>query len=632
MMQKASPFQKKQNKSANSGLSHQFDPKEKHSTESGVPLFLQRLAVSSPSTSPLVQRQPDEEDTEQFLQTKPSTHPHLQRLCPEFDKELENNTSDLPSIHIKSEGSFPASNKVAKTLQLSGSGSPLPEHVRSKVEPVLGDDLSHVRVHSDHYATQAAVSFNAKAFTHKNHIYMGQRQNADDISLMSHELAHVLQREGSDSQQIDTSDRSLKPLHNVSMPIYLRKANLKHSQSKQHIALKPLYENPYQKKPKKLYEIINITDKVVETGKPMIYRLNQTRHALLPANVSHNFSWFLEHNTDDYKKAMAIYKKMSEKIPFLEALLDIPKIILGPRQSSRRLWITKTLIPGVHRIKVEVFLGENYQTTLVLTQQVTHSGISDEFAEMQQLASQIKSQSPEEFGYTDIVKWKLSNRYLREFKEHFVNTMKNTIKKAAAMFDIPEVLLAGVAYIEVGGKDPIKRFVYEIRDTFQGKEARLKTSLGPMAIQVRRASEALGHDPLKMNAEVEAKIVEALYDPKQAIFIAAKHLSDLRNIDFPDKSASQLTWVDIEVIGARYNQGPNKSLAQIKKDLSYGKTIRRRAKQLEYLIAETTTLPRPAFEPIKEHVEEPLIYKYYQLEKKIERWYFNQMGPFFYRR
>jgi hypothetical protein len=71
----------------------------------------------------------------------------------------------------------------------------LPASVREKVEPVLGADLSRVRVHTGRSANEAAKDLHAKAFTHKNHIWLGPDQSPDDLELMAHEATHVVQQD-----------------------------------------------------------------------------------------------------------------------------------------------------------------------------------------------------------------------------------------------------------------------------------------------------------------------------------------------------------------------------------------------------------------------------------------------------
>jgi len=62
------------------------------------------------------------------------------------------------------------------------------------VEPVLGADLSSVRVHSGVQAKEASQSLNAKAFTHRNDIFLGEGQSPHDTRLMAHEATHTVQQ------------------------------------------------------------------------------------------------------------------------------------------------------------------------------------------------------------------------------------------------------------------------------------------------------------------------------------------------------------------------------------------------------------------------------------------------------
>ncbi len=74
------------------------------------------------------------------------------------------------------------------------SGRPLPPTVRLPLESTLGADLRDVRVHDGGGAQAMARSLHAKAFTHGEHIWLGPQQRADDLPLMAHEVAHVMQQ------------------------------------------------------------------------------------------------------------------------------------------------------------------------------------------------------------------------------------------------------------------------------------------------------------------------------------------------------------------------------------------------------------------------------------------------------
>ncbi len=65
------------------------------------------------------------------------------------------------------------------------------------MEPRFGQDFSHVRVHSDRAAAEAAAVLNARAFTVGDHIFFGAGQSAAGGAgqrLMAHELTHVTQQ------------------------------------------------------------------------------------------------------------------------------------------------------------------------------------------------------------------------------------------------------------------------------------------------------------------------------------------------------------------------------------------------------------------------------------------------------
>ena len=49
-------------------------------------------------------------------------------------------------------------------------------------------------MHEGNEAAEAASSINAKAFTHKNHIWLGQGQSSSDTALMAHEATHTVQQ------------------------------------------------------------------------------------------------------------------------------------------------------------------------------------------------------------------------------------------------------------------------------------------------------------------------------------------------------------------------------------------------------------------------------------------------------
>jgi hypothetical protein len=215
-------------------------------------------------------------------------------------------------------------------------------------------------------------------------------------------------------------------------------------------------------------------------------------------------------------------------------------------------------------------------------------------------------ESVDSFGFSDVFMWQTDESYLHEYKSYFVHAMRDPIKDAAQMFDLPPELIAGTAYIEVGGKDPLKGAVYQVRRFAPFTSDADRTSLGPLAMQVRRAVETLGYDPATITDVQREAVISSLNDPSQAVYLAAAHLSDLRNVDYQGVSGSDLTEDQIRVIGARYNQGPDRSLSVIQQDLSYGNTIVRRWRQVQRLLSDQASVPRPEWNPIENNVVEPV--------------------------
>lgn len=190
----------------------------------------------------------------------------------------------------------------------------------------------------------------------------------------------------------------------------------------------------------------------------------------------------------------------------------------------------------------------------------------------------------------DIMNWKTfgGNDFLFSKKGSFVQNYKDVIEDAALKYDIPMFLLAGIMYTEFGG-DPmwIDNVAYGVRsfdwcgpnwvdEHFTITKNPDLTSFGNTSIQVRRALEMLDYSS---SAEQKSSVIKSLKDPVQNIYMAAKHLDVLRNVDFPGKIASTLTDEEIQIIASRYNLGPDCSL-EIAKDWGYGKAIFNRAEDI----------------------------------------------------
>jgi hypothetical protein len=84
---------------------------------------------------------------------------------------------------------------------LASSGSELEPTVKHDMEHRFGQDFSKVRIHSDGKAAESARKLNALAYTAGHHIvFAADRYNpsyGEGKRLLSHELVHVMQQQGS---------------------------------------------------------------------------------------------------------------------------------------------------------------------------------------------------------------------------------------------------------------------------------------------------------------------------------------------------------------------------------------------------------------------------------------------------
>lgn len=96
----------------------------------------------------------------------------------------------------KNEDDLQSVNVAVQAINSNPSGAPIRHDVRRILESGMGADLSNVRVHESQTSHEANASINAKAFTHRNNIWLGAGQSQSDIRLMAHEATHVVQQSG----------------------------------------------------------------------------------------------------------------------------------------------------------------------------------------------------------------------------------------------------------------------------------------------------------------------------------------------------------------------------------------------------------------------------------------------------
>lgn len=107
-----------------------------------------------------------------------------------------------PAVHRESltRGSAPVAPPIVHDV-LSESGEPLDSSTRGFMEERFGHDFSHVRTHTGAKATESARAVSAAAYTVGRQICFDAQHYAPHTEpgrrLLAHELAHVLQQQGS---------------------------------------------------------------------------------------------------------------------------------------------------------------------------------------------------------------------------------------------------------------------------------------------------------------------------------------------------------------------------------------------------------------------------------------------------
>jgi Domain of unknown function (DUF4157) len=176
------------------------------------PLSIQRMGSEEDSVSRMAMEeekpiQKQAKDEESPVQMKEEEEPKVAQLqmMEEKDKPLQMKAEDEPVQTKTNNSSTTATPRLESQLSSrQGGGTPLAPDVKNFMEPRFGKSFSDVRVHTDGEAVQMNQGLNAQAFTHKQNIYFNQGQyNPDSRSgkqLLAHELTHVVQQTGGQSQ------------------------------------------------------------------------------------------------------------------------------------------------------------------------------------------------------------------------------------------------------------------------------------------------------------------------------------------------------------------------------------------------------------------------------------------------
>ena len=166
----------------------------------------------------------------------------------------------------------------------------------------------------------------------------------------------------------------------------------------------------------------------------------------------------------------------------------------------------------------------------------------------------------------------------------------DAIKAAAERYDLPPELVGSIVYNEAGNDGLSNDIAYSLRTesgrdipeslgiTDSGRKIirdlnrpRAETSFGPYNIQQRRAAEILDYGDINaMSETARRRLVPTSEDPVPATFMLAKHLSDLRDQDFPGVAGKDLNRDQLLIVATRYKFGREQSEENIRNNIGEG--------------------------------------------------------------
>lgn len=101
-------------------------------------------------------------------------------------------------LNPETESSQEGSSSLKQQLDQTQGGNPLPEHIRSALEPRLGS-LGQVRIHTDDKATQITRSVDAQVFSYENNIFFDAGRydptSQEGQALLSQQVAYAVGKE-----------------------------------------------------------------------------------------------------------------------------------------------------------------------------------------------------------------------------------------------------------------------------------------------------------------------------------------------------------------------------------------------------------------------------------------------------
>lgn len=180
----------------------------------------------------------------------------------------------------------------------------------------------------------------------------------------------------------------------------------------------------------------------------------------------------------------------------------------------------------------------------------------------------------------DAIRWKLipgklggGREHLFRYKDGWVAYNRSRIQTAANSNRIPVELLAGVAWIEVGGMPdvvdsiahPIRYFDWSGPDWVDNHMTVTthphKTSVGSVSIQLSVAAKTMGINLESLDYENQWKLIKCMETDAFNLDVVASHLYQLIKYDFPSADSENLTDEESAIVASRYNRGTERKLS-----------------------------------------------------------------------
>lgn len=188
--------------------------------------------------------------------------------------------------------------------------------------------------------------------------------------------------------------------------------------------------------------------------------------------------------------------------------------------------------------------------------------------------------------------------FVSSFKYDWIRYHRVAIKSAARANEYPALLLAGVAWQEVGGghaaedwaafairsADAYRPSVLDTAFPILAKDPK-DTSFGPIQMQLDVAAETKSLDFSQLHLVDKILLMKLLERDEANIVLAAKHLRYLIDYDDLQTTPPKLSDESIAIAATRYNRGIEPNLDEIKRGISYGEgIIKRKEKILKALL------------------------------------------------